>query len=107
MVELKDDLERVESDSNFQVRLLKSNFEDRLDSLENFPEYLLIMENRLRDSMQSKMELEKLVKKQDHTISKLKVTNAQFKDKNKAGERSKELLDMKVKDLEWLNEDLK
>lgn len=115
MEELKDDLQRVESESKFQVRLLKSSFEDRLDNLENFPEYLQITESRLKAAIESKAELEKVVRKQDHDISRLKAANSKLREemdktrKEFQGAESSQNFHhhLKIKELEQLNESLR
>jgi len=112
--ELKGDLQRVESDSNFQVRMLKSSFRDRIETLESYPEYLQLTEKRLVDTVQSKAHLEQLLRDKEREVWNLKESQEKskketedYKEQLRATLSSKDLMGARFLELEKSNEMLR
>lgn len=108
--ELKSEIERIESDASFRVRMLQNSVQDKFDSLKAVPEYLEMVDFKLTESVQVKAQLLREVQEKQAMLQEevalnknLKKEINEFREKLRTAENTKDFLSFKNAELEKNN----
>ncbi|CAL8113130.1 unnamed protein product [Orchesella dallaii] len=114
MEELKSEIERIESDANFRVRMLHNTLQDKFDNLQVIPEYFHMVEQRLHESGEVKLQLQNQLQNNQKSLHEEKVFNKNIKkeaedlkERLRSTESSRDFLKLKNSELETSNTQLR